>query len=126
MHSKSEINEIIKRHGWGTIESDRRGGSYGSYLPYRTADGKPLKGISLYRTSPVTITDAGYQRGKEKVNELFNELCTIGTPAWKDDLAFEVNVKVTEKKTLSVKATSASRNGLEYDQTFHYLNISIS
>jgi hypothetical protein len=124
-YNKSKVNEILKRHGYAAIESDRRGGPNGTNIPYRTFDGKIIKGIFLYRTSPVTFTDAGSNSGKEKVDKLVDEFKLIGKVKRLSDFGFVSAVPISGKKSLSITANFKSKEGIEYDQTFHYLNIEI-
>ena len=77
--NKTEILNILKKNGYGNIDSDKKG-SYHSInaIPYRDRDGKIIKGISLYRTSPVTFTNVGYERGVKIVDDIINEFSQIG------------------------------------------------
>ena len=125
-HGKADVNAVLKKHEYGTIESDKVGKNCFSNLPYRTWDGKIVKGISLFRTSSVSFTSAGRERGKVIVDKLLDDLRELGAVKRLSEFGFVASVPVSPKKGLLIKGSLDSRNGLEYDQTFHFLDISIS
>jgi hypothetical protein len=125
-HGKAEVNEVLRKHNHGAIESDKVGKSYGSNVPYRTWDGKIVKGIMLFRTSSVTFTSAGREQGKRIVDRLLDDLRELGAVKRLSEFGFVASVPVSSKKGLVIKGEIQSKEGLEYDQTFHYLDVNIS
>jgi len=124
--NKTEILNILKKNGYGNIDSDKKGSYHSIHsIPYRDRDGKIIKGISLYRTSPVTFTDAGYDRGVKIVNDIINELSKIGKVKMLSTFGFVCVVPISDKKGIFIKTAKDYRNGVVYDQTFHFLSFDI-
>jgi len=123
-YKKNDINQVLKNHGYGSIESDRRGPGM-AYVPYRTYDNKIIKGIRLFRTSPVTFSDAGRMIGIEKVEKLLKDLKEIGTFKKLSEFGFAGIVPASEKQAFLVKGNLDNRNGIVYDQTFYFLSIEV-
>jgi len=122
---KSDFNKIIKNHEFGTIRSDKPGSNYFDNLPYRTQDGKILKGISLFRTSPVTFTNSPSEQAIEKVDALVRDLSTIGRVQRTSEFSFVLVFQISKKKIMKIRAFKNERTGLIYDQTFHFLDFNI-
>jgi hypothetical protein len=126
IHSKSDINAILKKHKYGSIESDRLSKNKMTNLPYRDFNDKIIKGISLFRTSPVTFTNAGRERGAEKVGLLLDDIREIGQVSRLSEFGFVAVVLTGKNKCVKVVGSLDSRDGLEYDQTFHFLSIEMT
>lgn len=126
IRSKSDITNVLKKHKYGSIESDKKASNGWSYVPYRDYDNKLVKGISLFRTSPVTFTDSGRKNGVEKVDRLIDDMRSLGEVKRLSEFGFVAVVLTGKNKCVKVIGSLDSREGILYDQTFHFLNINMT
>jgi hypothetical protein len=122
---KIDFNKIIKEHGFGTIRSDKPGSNYFDNMPYRTRDGKILKGISLFRTSPATFTNVGSEQATKNVDKLVRDLSEIGRVQRTSEFSFTLLFQTSKRKVLKIRGFKNEREGLLYDQTYHYMDFNI-
>lgn len=122
---KSDVMGVLKRHNYGNAESDVEGGSRGMNRPYRDRDGRVIKAIRLFRTSPVTFSDTGRRAGIERVDGLVADLEGIGRFRRVSEFGFVGLVQSGPRRALKVTGSYFSLDGLVYEQTFHFLGVTI-